>query len=99
MHQTSGIQVGANQAEPLLLTFVDGNLREAEQNLNFDLGAKHYWGRWDQFQKFGFLEQITFIPPGEIENFTKSVKDKFMKIGKISGDFEKNLEKIGVKLG
>ncbi len=30
VHQTGGIQVGANQAEPLSLTFVDGNLREAE---------------------------------------------------------------------
>ncbi len=30
MHQTGGIQVGANQAEPLSLTFVVGNLREAE---------------------------------------------------------------------
>ncbi len=30
MHQTDGIQVGANQAEPVLLTFVDGKLREAE---------------------------------------------------------------------
>ncbi len=29
-HQTGGIQIGANQAEPLSLTFVDGNLREAE---------------------------------------------------------------------
>ncbi len=30
MHQIDGIQVGANQVEHLLLTFVDGNLREAE---------------------------------------------------------------------
>ncbi len=30
VHQTGGIQVGENQAEPLSLTFVDGNLTEAE---------------------------------------------------------------------
>ncbi len=30
VHQTGGIRIGANQAEPLSLTFVDGNLREAE---------------------------------------------------------------------
>ncbi len=30
LHQTGGIQVGANQAKPLSPTFVDGNLREAE---------------------------------------------------------------------
>ncbi len=30
VYQTDGIQVEANQAEPLSLTFVDGNLREAE---------------------------------------------------------------------
>ncbi len=29
-HQTGGIQVEANQTELLSLTFVDGNLREAE---------------------------------------------------------------------
>ncbi len=76
MHQTRGIQVEANQAELLSLTFVDRNLREAEYNLNYDLGALHYWSRWDQFQKFGLLGQITFKPTCEVENFTKSVKDK-----------------------
>ncbi len=30
VHQIGGIQVKANQAEPLSLTFVVGNLREAE---------------------------------------------------------------------
>ncbi len=30
VYQTGGIWVGANQTEPLSLTFVDGNLREAE---------------------------------------------------------------------
>ncbi len=30
VHQTGGIHVGANQAEPLSLIFVIGNLREAE---------------------------------------------------------------------
>ncbi len=30
VHQTGGIQVSANLAEPLSFTFVDGNLREAE---------------------------------------------------------------------
>ncbi len=30
VHQTGGIQVGTNQVEPLSLTFVYGNLREAE---------------------------------------------------------------------
>ncbi len=30
VHQTGGIQVWANQAELLLHTFVDGNLREVE---------------------------------------------------------------------
>ncbi len=29
LHQTGDMQVWANQAEPLSLTFVDGNLREA----------------------------------------------------------------------
>ncbi len=29
-HQTSGIQVGANQAEPYAFTFEDRNLRKAE---------------------------------------------------------------------
>ncbi len=43
----------------------DGNLREAEKNLNFDLGAQHYWSRWERFQKFGLLGQITLIPPTE----------------------------------
>ncbi len=45
-----------------------------------------------RFQKFGLLGQITFTLPGETENFAKSVKD-YMKIGKISGDFEKNTGK------
>ncbi len=95
VHQTGGIQVGANQAEPISLTFVDGNLREAEYNSNFDFGAQHYRGRWDRFQKFGLLGQITFIPPGEVENFTKSVKDKlYEKWGK----FLEILKKIRVKL-
>ncbi len=35
VHQTGGLHVGANQAEPFSLTFVDGNLREAESNFNF----------------------------------------------------------------
>ncbi len=65
-----------------ILTFVDGNLREAEYNVNFDLRAQHYWGRWPQIQKFGHLRQITFILPGEVENFTKIVKDKLIKIEK-----------------
>ncbi len=41
-----------------------------------------------------------FIPPVEVENFTKSVKDKLYENWgkKISGYFEKNLEKICVKL-
>ncbi len=30
VHQTGGIQVEANQDEPISLTFVDGNLRETE---------------------------------------------------------------------
>ncbi len=30
VHQTGGIQVGANQAEPLSLTFVDRNVGKAE---------------------------------------------------------------------
>ncbi len=30
LHQTDGSRVGANQTEPLSLTFVDGNLRETE---------------------------------------------------------------------
>ncbi len=30
VHQTDGIQVGANQTELLSLTFVDGNLRVAK---------------------------------------------------------------------
>ncbi len=30
VHLTGGIQIGANQAEPLSVTFVDRNLREAE---------------------------------------------------------------------
>ncbi len=30
VHQTGGIQIGANPAEPLSLTFVDGNLKETE---------------------------------------------------------------------
>ncbi len=68
VHQTNGIQVVANQAEPLSLTFVDGNLRGAKYNLNFDLGAQHYWGRWNRIQKFSVLGQITFIPPNKIEN-------------------------------
>ncbi len=76
MPQTGGIEVGVNRTEPLSHTFVDGNLREVEWNVNFDLGPQHYWGRWDRLQKFGLLERITLIPPGEVENFTKSVKDK-----------------------
>ncbi len=30
VHQTGGIRIGMNQGEPLSLTFVDRNLREAE---------------------------------------------------------------------
>ncbi len=44
MHQAADIQVGANQAGPLSLTFVDKNLRQEEQNLNFDLGIQHNLG-------------------------------------------------------
>ncbi len=50
VRQTGGIQVGANWAEPFSLTLVNGNLREAEWNLNFDLEAQHYHGRCGWFQ-------------------------------------------------
>ncbi len=76
MYQTDGIQFGTNQAESLSLTFADGNLREAEYDLNFDLEAQHYCGKWDRFQKFSHLRQISFILLGEMENFMKIVKDK-----------------------
>ncbi len=82
----------------LFTTFVNGNLREAEKNLNFDLGAQQYWGRWDWFQKFGLLGQITFIPPSVVENFTKSVKDKLYENWKKFLQFSFNLGKIRVKL-
>ncbi len=38
------MHVGVNQAEPLSLTFVGRNLREAEQNLDFDLGGPSITG-------------------------------------------------------
>ncbi len=46
------------------------------------IGLNHFhlllWTElWEkQFQKFGLLGQITFIPSGKVENFAKSVKDK-----------------------
>ncbi len=46
VHQTNGIHVGANQAKPLSLIFVDGNLERSRIELKFWFGAQHYWGRW-----------------------------------------------------
>ncbi len=57
--------------------------------------ASNYWGKWDRFQKFGLLGHLTFISPGEVENFMKSIKDKLYE------NWEKFLEilkKIRVKL-
>ncbi len=74
MHQT-GIKVGVKQGELLSLTLAYRNFREPEQNLNLDLRTQHDAGR-RPFQKFGLFGQITSIPPADVQNFTKNVKDK-----------------------
>ncbi len=75
--------------------FCGWKFEKSRIELQFNLGAQYYWGRWDRFQKFGPLGQTTFVLPGEEENFTKSVKDILYENWK---KFLGILKNIGVKL-
>ncbi len=60
----------------LFTHFCRWKFERSRMEIKFQFGGQYYSDRWGLFQKFGLLEQITFIPPSEIENFTKNVKNR-----------------------